>query len=157
MVLHFMHEPSWGSRCRPRRPGRPPAGSTFYALLEAATALQDRLEGALKAVGLSRAKMEVLHQLVRAGVPVSLRELAEGQHCVPSNMTTLIDRLEADGLVSRVPDPDDRRSVRAALTPLGAERAAAGARAAETVEEAFAASLPLAERAALARILSMVG
>jgi DNA-binding MarR family transcriptional regulator len=37
-------------------------------------------------------------------------------------MTGLVDHLERDGLVERVPDPDDRRSVRARLTPAGKER-----------------------------------
>jgi len=38
---------------------------------------------------------------------------------VRSNITQLVDRLEKDGLVRRRSDPDDRRSVRAALTPAG--------------------------------------
>jgi DNA-binding MarR family transcriptional regulator len=36
--------------------------------------------------------------------------------CVRSNITQLIDRMQAEGLVRRIPDPQDRRSVRAALT-----------------------------------------
>ena len=73
-------------------------------LLEVAQVEQGRLEEALKAVGLSRAKMEALHQLLRAGGPIPLRALAEGQRCVPSNMTTLVDRLEGERLVRRVQD-----------------------------------------------------
>ncbi|HLA64293.1 MAG TPA: MarR family transcriptional regulator, partial [Rhodothermales bacterium] len=123
-------------------------------LLGAAEAQRERLEEALKAVGLSRAKMEVLHQLVQAGEPLPLRVLAEGQHCVPSNMTTLVDRLEAEGLVQRVAAPDDRRSVRAALTPLGRERAAASMRVFAEVKAAFDAAVPPGERAALTRLLT---
>ena len=110
-------------------------------LLEIAQVQQNRMEEALKEVGLSRAKMEALHQLLRAGEPMPLRALAEGQRCVPSNMTTLVDRLESEGLVRRVDDPDDRRSVRAELTPLGAELAAAGAEVLAHVQEEFASSL----------------
>lgn len=123
-------------------------------LLEVAQVEQGRLEEALKAVGLSRAKMEALHQLLRAGGPTSLRALAEGQRCVPSNMTTLVDRLEGEGLVRRVQDPDDRRSVRAELTPLGAERTAAGVEVLTRVQEEFASSLLPSEQAALRRILA---
>lgn len=126
----------------------------FLLLLEIAKAQQDRLEEALKEVGLSRAKMEALHQLVRAGEPMPLRALAEGQRCVPSNMTTLVDRLESEGLVRRVDDPADRRSVRAELTPLGAERAAAGAEVLARLQEEFASSLPETEQSALRRILA---
>ncbi len=39
--------------------------------------------------------------------------------CVKSTITRLVDRLEADGLVRRTPDPDDRRAQRLLLTPLG--------------------------------------
>src|SRR5690554_5821166 len=117
-------------------------------LLETAAMLETRIEAALQEVGLSRAKLATLRQLREAGAPVPLKTLAEGQGCVPSNMTTLIARLENEGLVSRTPDPDDRRSVLASLTPLGAERTDAGERVLEQVHRAFAASLRPAERVA---------
>ncbi len=130
------------------------ADPLFVMLLETTKALQDRLEEALRTVGLSRAKMEALDQLVRAGEPKSLRALAEGQRCVPSNITTLVDRLEADGLVRRVDDPADRRSVRAELTPFGVERAMIGTEVLRRVQEEFASSLSVSERAALRGILA---
>ena len=126
----------------------------FFGILRAAHALHGRLEEALAAVGLSPAKYEVLHQLVRAGDSMPLRALAEGQRCVPSNITQLVDRLEGDGLVRRVADPADRRIVRAVLTPDGRARVAAGAEAVGRVQEAFAASLSPADRASLERVLA---
>lgn len=39
--------------------------------------------------------------------------------CVKSTITRLVDRLEADGLVLRTPDPDDRRAQRLLLTEHG--------------------------------------
>ncbi len=39
--------------------------------------------------------------------------------CVKSTITRLVDRLEADGLVLRTPDPDDRRAQRLLLTARG--------------------------------------
>ncbi len=128
----------------------------FIQLLEIAKVQQDRLEEALKQVGLSRAKMEALHQLLRAGEPMPLRALAEGQRCVPSNMTTLIDRLESEGLVRRVDDPDDRRSVRAELTPLGTELAAAGVEVQARVQQEFASSLSPDDLSSLQRILASI-
>ncbi len=129
-------------------------GPVLLLLLEAAKVQQDRLEEALRQVGLSRAKMEALQQLLRAGEPMPLRALAEGQRCVPSNMTTLVDRLESEGLVRRVDDPDDRRSVRAELTPRGAEVAAAGAEVVARMQDEFAASLPATDLATLQRTLA---
>ena len=52
----------------------------------------------------------------------TLSELASRMICVRSNITQLMGRLEADGLVQREEDPHDRRCVRATLTPLGRER-----------------------------------
>ena len=126
----------------------------FFMLLEAGRAQFGRLEDALKAVGLSAAKYYVLSQLAEAREPVALRELAQEQQCVPSNMTTLVDRLEADGLVRRIDDPTDRRSKRAELTGLGREKAAAGAEAVAAVEAAFVESLGPTERLALEKVLS---
>lgn len=78
-------------------------------------------------MGLSMAKHSALSRLQEAGEPLTLSELAERLSCVRSNITQLVDRLEADGLVRRVADPSDRRSVRAELTALGREKHAAGA------------------------------
>ena len=123
-------------------------------LLDAARGQIARLEEALKTVGLSAAKYKVLSQIAKSKEPVPLRLLAEEQQCVASNVTTLVDRLEADGLVRRVDDPADRRSKRAELTDLGQEKAEEGARVVADVEGAFAESLGPTQRLALAKVLS---
>jgi DNA-binding MarR family transcriptional regulator len=46
-----------------------------------------------------------------------MSRLAEALDVVPSSASRLCDRLEATGLVRRVPDPRDRREVRLLLTP----------------------------------------
>ncbi|SRR6266849_2984134 len=109
---------------RPRKPARRPASSdpVVFSVLGTAHALEARLETALGRVGLSLAKIGVLRHLAAVREPLALRELAERQSCVRSNITQLVDRLEKDGLVRRRRDPDDRRGVLAALTPAG-ERA----------------------------------
>jgi MarR family transcriptional regulator for hemolysin len=123
-------------------------------LLDAGRTQFARLEEALKSVGLSAAKYKVLSQIAKSKEPVPLRLLAEEQQCVASNVTTLVDRLETDGLVRRVDDPADRRSKRAELTELGKEKAEDGARVVAEVEAAFAESLGPTERLALAKVLS---
>ena len=123
-------------------------------LLDASRIQFARLEEALKSVGLSAAKYKVLSQIAKSREPVPLRLLAEEQQCVASNVTTLIDRLETDGLVRRVDDPADRRSKRAELTDLGREKAEEGARVVADVERSFAESLDPTERLALAKVLS---
>jgi DNA-binding MarR family transcriptional regulator len=120
----------------------PSTDAVMWSLLHAAQAVERRLDVALEVVDLSSPKFTVLSILVDASEPLTLSELAAKAACVRSNMTQLIDRLEADGLVRRVDDPRDRRSVRAELTAVGRERQAAGARQMETVREQFAGLLP---------------
>src|SRR5262249_52292512 len=82
-----------------------------------------------------------LSVLVTEDQPISLSELAEKLTCVRSNVTQLVDRLEADGLVKRTDDPADRRAVRAEATRLGRERHAAGARLVNAVLQDVAKEL----------------
>ncbi len=126
----------------------------MLSLLAAAHAIEERLEQGLATVGLSPAKHAVLSQLAQAGEPLTLGELAARVSCVRSNMTQLVDRLEAEGLVRRVDDPDDRRIVRAAITALGGEREAAGADQVRQMQDQFALALPESDRAALERVLA---
>ena len=53
--------------------------------------------------------------------PVPMNELATLLHCDNSNVTGIVDRLEARGLVERRPYEQDRRVKHIALTPRGAE------------------------------------
>lgn len=107
------------------------------------------MEEALGKVGLSIAKHSAISELAAAGEPLTLSQLAARLSCVRSNMTQLVDRLESDGLVKRLDDPDDRRSVRAELTALGKEKQRAGEKAVKRVQAEFAASLTTRERTAL--------
>ena len=128
--------------------------SVMVSLIAAAHAIEARLEQGLASVGLSPAKHAVLSQLARAGEPLTLSELASRVCCVRSNMTQLVDRLEAEGLVRRIDDSGDRRVVRAAITPLGEEREAAGADQVRQIQSEFAAGLQESDRAALERALA---
>jgi DNA-binding MarR family transcriptional regulator len=119
-------------------------------------AIEGRLEQALEPIGLSLAKFGVLAKLVAAGEPLPLGTLAERCACVRSNITQLVDRLEADRLVARSDDPRDRRSVRAELTAEGRARHAAGVRALQKAERDLLARLLPAQRATLLEILELL-
>ena len=94
-------------------------GAFLFRVLGAAREIQSRLEAELDSIGLSPAKAGVLKALTKAGEPMPLSELAACNKCVRSNVTQLVDRLEADGLVRRISDPEDRRVTRAELTTEG--------------------------------------
>ena len=132
------------------------ADETIFMLMHAAGAVEKRLEEALGGVGLSLAKFGALSFLVRADGPLSLSECAAKMTCVRSNITQLVDRLEADGLVRRVENPVDRRGVMAAATPLGIERQAAGAKLVDEVKSQFAKTLSGVDRAELLRALAAI-
>jgi DNA-binding MarR family transcriptional regulator len=131
-----------------------PVAVGIFSLLEAAHALEARVEAALNEAGLSSPKFSVLSALVGAGEPLSLSELASRLSCVRSNMTQLVDRLEADGLVRRVDHPEDRRSVKAAITEEGRRRQLDGAKRVEKLSSEFESAVAAADRAALGRMLS---
>ncbi|HWH49972.1 MAG TPA: MarR family transcriptional regulator [Gemmatimonadaceae bacterium] len=139
------------------RPSSTAKEPTIFSLLHAAHALEDRVEAALGSVELSSPKYSVLTELVGSDKPVSLGELASRLSCVRSNMTQLVDRLEADGLVKRVDCPTDRRSVNAAITELGRTRQQAGAEALATLHTEFAAQVDAKDRAAMERLLRVLG
>ncbi len=133
---------------------RPAADALVFSFLSAADAVEARLEAALSPTGLSLAKLAVLHFLADAKEALPLSDLAARQHCVRSNITQLVDRLEKDGLVRRRPDPEDRRSVLAELTPAGQQAHAKGVRALAEAQRAIVKALTAGETASLQNALS---
>jgi DNA-binding MarR family transcriptional regulator len=72
----------------------------------------------------------VLGRLDREG-PGSVSDLAAAERVRPQSMAQTVGDLEADALVERNPDPDDRRRALVSLTAAGQERIEADRRARE--------------------------
>jgi DNA-binding MarR family transcriptional regulator len=74
--------------------------------------------------GLSAASFDVLATLLRSGPPHSLspNELLSTMMVTSGTMTNRIDQLVKDGLVARMPNPDDKRSINVQLTADGKKR-----------------------------------
>lgn len=123
-------------------------------VIHAAGVIQDRLEAALEPTGLSVAKLGALRHLAEANEPLPLGQLAERIACVKSNVTQLVDRLESDNLVRRVPDPSDRRSIRAEITEEGRARWKAGMEAFTSAQDELVSELALTDREQLQTLLS---
>lgn len=89
------------------------------------------MERTLARFGLNYATFDVLATLRRSGAPYSLTpgRLVEAMMVTSGTVTNRIDQLEKVGLVARVENPEDRRSVLIALTSEGLARidAAVGA------------------------------
>lgn len=75
--------------------------------------------------GLNIWAYDVLATLRRQGPPYQLSptKLSRAAMLSPGAMTNRLDRLEDNGLIERLPDPDDRRALLIALTPTGRETA----------------------------------
>ncbi|MFB7913263.1 MarR family winged helix-turn-helix transcriptional regulator [Streptomyces sp. NPDC056061] len=84
--------------------------------------------------------------------PMPMRRIAQKLKCEPSNVTGIVDRLEARGLVERRPDPADRRVKLAAPTEQGT-RTARQLRDSLTFAREPLAELSDAERATLRDLL----
>lgn len=67
--------------------------------------------------GLSPPLVMTMHML--EGPPLTMRELADIIGLEPSNLTAVVDKLEARGYVERQSSPTDRRIKRVALTRAG--------------------------------------
>ncbi len=64
-------------------------------------------------------RFDLMAQLYRAPDGLSMGELSRRMMVSGGNVTGITDALERDGLVQRVPDPEDRRVFRVRLTPAG--------------------------------------
>jgi DNA-binding MarR family transcriptional regulator len=129
----------------------------LLSLLHTAYAAQAEVESKLDAVGLSWAKLLALKALFDAGESLPLGQLAERLSCVKSNITQLVDRLEADGFVERKPDPDDRRMRLAVLTAAGRRACREGTRVQQDAERDVLATLTRDEVRQLAMLLGKLG
>ncbi len=93
----------------------------------------------LEPLGLTFGQARVLRLLARAGAPLRIGELAGRLEVVPRSATSMVDALEAAGLVDRTPDPLDRRSILVGLTDAGDDLLARLGRARrESAESLFA-------------------
>jgi DNA-binding MarR family transcriptional regulator len=76
-------------------------------------------------------------------------DLARAERCTQPTMTTQVHRLEAQGLVSRAPDPDDARAARISLTARGRHTLAEIRQARAGIVESLVDRLDAADRARL--------
>jgi DNA-binding MarR family transcriptional regulator len=71
--------------------------------------------------GLTPTTTAMLATIARLG-PLTLGELAAHEQVAPPTITKSVGKLEEQGLVERIPDPNDKRVCRVQLTPEGRER-----------------------------------
>lgn len=113
-----------------------------------------RVEGTLKPFGISFARFEMLRVLgfTQEG-RLSMRRARQVLQVHPASITSVVNRLESDGLVQRSAHPGDGRSVIVELTPAGRELVER-ATVALNREVFLDTGLPDEDAAALTRVLA---
>jgi DNA-binding MarR family transcriptional regulator len=117
--------------------------------------LEQRLEPVYREQGLDPGWYDVLATLRRSGPPYRLRptEFTSALMLTSSGTTKRLDRLEQAGLITRGPDPDDRRGTLITLTDAGHRLIDASTEAHLDNERRLLSALTAAERDQLAGLL----
>jgi DNA-binding MarR family transcriptional regulator len=117
--------------------------------------LEQRLEPVYGDQGLEPGWYDVLATLRRAGPPYRARptEFAGALMLTSSGTTKRLDRLEQAGLITRGPDPDDRRATLITLTDPGLELIDRATEAHLENERRLLAALTVADQKRLADLL----
>lgn len=94
--------------------------AAVVSLMRAQQIVLGRLEDVVRPYGLSYARYELLTLLsfTRNG-ELPLNKIGDRLQVHPASVTGAVDKLEQQGLVVRVPHPDDRRAVLARITEQG--------------------------------------
>lgn len=109
----------------------------------------------LRELGFAMGQMPVLMAL-KDGRPHSQAELARLAQVEQPSMAQLLARMERDGLVERVPDPDDGRSRLVLLTPACRKRMHASRAVMQGLSAEVLADFAPEERAELGRLLRRI-
>ncbi|HEU4655899.1 MAG TPA: MarR family transcriptional regulator [Capillimicrobium sp.] len=124
-------------------------------LLHVAALIERRIDGTAAEFGLDRGQGDVLFTLRRAGAPYRLTpsQLTAALLVTSGTMTNRLDRLEALGLIRRLPNPADRRGVLIELTDEAREAVDRAVEVHVEREQEMLAPLSAAERKQLDGIL----
>jgi DNA-binding MarR family transcriptional regulator len=128
---------------------RPDLGELFA---RAARRMMEAERPVLEAHGVSMWAYVALTLLARGSAPTQLA-LAEAMGYDKSRLIKILDGLEADGLISRRPDPADRRARVLELTAEGRARHAAIQADIRAIEDELLGTLSADERETLLAVL----
>ncbi|MFD4995245.1 MarR family winged helix-turn-helix transcriptional regulator [Streptomyces buecherae] len=136
-----------------------PASDASGQLAEQLLRLTRRLHRAhkryLEPLGITPAQARLLRTVALYDAePPRMADLAARLEVVPRAVTTLVDALEANGVVRRVPDPSNRRVIRIELTDAGRATLRALRQARRSAAEDILEPLDARERELLGSLLN---
>ncbi|WCB96207.1 putative HTH-type transcriptional regulator [Baekduia alba] len=111
---------------------------------------------ALAPLGLNGREAEILLRLRAADGGLTQAQLCEQLDVDPSNLVTMLNKLEAAGLLERTRDAADRRRHIVTLTAAGRERRTQADAAVQRVEERLLDGLTARQRTSLRTLLMTV-
>jgi DNA-binding MarR family transcriptional regulator len=141
---------------RRERPDLDPAAKHLTGrLVRVASLIQAAFAQAFAPLGLNEGDYGVLAALRRAGAPHQLTpsDLARHQMMTSGGMTAAIDRLERKGLVTRRPNPNDRRGTLVGLSDVGRKVVDRAMELQAEVETRLVQALDDSERSRLEQLL----
>ena len=106
--------------------------------------------------GVSEAASAPLIWIDRLGENVRQNTLADAIGIEGASLVRLIDELETSGLVTRQPDPNDRRANSVSLTPRGREVVAEVNEDVQSLRRQVFANMPIADVEATMRVLAAI-
>jgi len=101
--------------------GDPLATEVYATLVRTGSALMGEIDRTVAAasLGINLQISNTLAVIEGAGEPLTPSEISDRTLISSATMTSTIDRLERQGLVRRLPNPEDRRSVLVEVTEAG--------------------------------------
>jgi MarR family transcriptional regulator for hemolysin len=111
-----------GASTKPsRNAGIDPKFLLTMQMVLAARRWRSLLDDRLRPLGHSAPRMEAMSTIAHSPQLSAQVDIAKRIGIEGPTLTRMLDLLEADGLVERLPDPSDRRANRIKLTPKGGE------------------------------------
>ncbi|WP_234971324.1 MarR family winged helix-turn-helix transcriptional regulator [Jatrophihabitans endophyticus] len=130
--------------------------SVVLAVQRAAHLSVQRLQTDLVDLDLGPSEINVLANL-SDGVGRTVSQLGAAAGTKPTTLTSVLDRLERRGLLTRLARAEDRRSVLVELTPAGVESAAEVMRAVARLDRRLLAGVPRTTADAVRTTLDSLG
>ena len=127
----------------------------WLRMLACTVRIENEIRTRLRAgFGITLPRFDLMAQLERHPDGLRMGELSRRMMVTGGNITGITDQLEREGLVARVPDPQDKRAFAVKLTPAGKEAFAAMAKVHEGWVEELLGHVPAEDKERLIGLLS---
>ena len=126
----------------------------WLRMLACTVRVEDAIRSRLRATfGITLPRFDLMAQLERQPAGLRMGELSKRMMVTGGNVTGIVAQLEGEGLVARVPDPEDGRAFVVRLTPQGRRAFAQMAEVHEGWVADLFADIPAADQATMIALL----